>query len=446
MSPRRLIALPVVAVLLAAPGPAIGAEQTVSVKAFAFTPSRVEVKVGEKVTWRFDGPDTNHSVTAEAGQPEAFDSDPGRNPSSADHLVGTTYERRFDVAGTFRYFCKVHPSMRGTVVVGTGAAPSPPPGTGSTDTVAPVISAFTATRRAGRAVLRLTLSEDARVVVRLRRGLTTRTVKRVLDAGASTVRLSRTLPAGRYAVSATATDNAGNASKTRKLTLTVPKKRATSRAAADDAPIASTANGNAFTGGLSFAPADISGRVGQTIRWTNTDVIAPHTVTEANGLFDLVGNNVNGTPVSPSGFGPGTAVDLPLVAGTIAYFCRVHPVDMKGILAVPVTLALSPPLAAPKTTARTRRGRDRRAARRRAFQRTLFVTWAASAPAAGQVFDVELRRGSGPWTPLVSGTTQTSARAKAGVRGTRTAIRSRLRLADDVARATGWSPEAIVTG
>ncbi len=213
-----------------------------------------------------------------------------------------------------------------------------------------------------------------------------------------------------------------------------------------EAPIAATANGNAFTGGLSFAPARIDGRVGQTVRWTNTDVIAPHTVTEDHALFDLVGNNVNGTPITASGFGPQTSVDLVLPAGTISYFCRVHPGAMKGVLAVPVTLQLGPGLAAPRTKARTAAGRKRRAARRRAFQRTLTATWAASAPTAGEVYDVEVRRGSGAFKTLLSGTRETSTTLKAGRRGTVTTVRARLRGATDPTRATGWSPDASVTG
>lgn len=217
-------------------------------------------------------------------------------------------------------------------------------------------------------------------------------------------------------------------------------------AGAGDAPIAVSANGNAFTGGLSFAPAKVQGVVGQTVRWNNTDVIAPHTVTERNGLIDLVGSNVNGTPVSASGFGPGETVELALPASTIDYFCRVHPAEMVGVLAVPVTLVRGPGYKAPKTPARTKLGKRRRAARKKAFQRTMTATWAPTAPAAGQVFDVELRRGTGPWTPLQTATTTTSATFRGGKRGTVTAVRARLRRADDAARATGWSPEASVTG
>lgn len=212
------------------------------------------------------------------------------------------------------------------------------------------------------------------------------------------------------------------------------------------APINATANGNAVAGGLSFQPANITGAVGQTVTWRNTDAVAPHTVTEDHGLFDLVGNNVNGTPVSDPGFGPGTSVSLVLSAGTATYYCKVHPGKMNGVLAVPVTLALGPGLAQAKTPARTAAGRRRRAARRRAFQRTLTLTWAAAAPADGEVFDVQQRRGGGAWTTIADGTSAVTLREKAGRRGTVTAVRARLRLAADARKATGWSPEATVTG
>jgi hypothetical protein len=66
--------------------------------------------------------------------------------------------------------------------------------------------------------------------------------------------------------------------------------------------------------------------------------------------------------------------------------------------------------------------------------------------AEGEGYDVEIRRGSGAFTPLAAATTTTSAVVKAGRRGTVTTVRARLRAADDASRATGWSPDASVTG
>jgi plastocyanin len=189
--------------------------------------------------------------------------------------------------------------------------------------------------------------------------------------------------------------------------------------------IEAQANGNIFTGGLSFTPAKINGQVGQLVRWTNTDFIAPHTVTEDHGLFDLVGTNTNGTPVSKPGFDG--SVDLLLMAGTITYYCVVHPTQMHGTLSVPVTLTLGP------------------RPRHRSPQRTVTLLWAVEPPSAGEVYDVERRVGNGAWTPIATGTTKISTRIMAGTPGTVTTVRARLRSAADAKRTTGWSPEASVT-
>lgn len=215
-------------------------------------------------------------------------------------------------------------------------------------------------------------------------------------------------------------------------------------AAADaPAPIALTANGNA-AGGLSFTPRQVTAVVGQELVWTNTDAIAPHTVTEDHRLFDLVGDDVNGTPVSASGFGPRTTVALTAFAGTTGYYCRVHPGQMRGTIAVPVVTTLGPAYRAPSTPARTKAGRARRAAAKKAFQRRLTLTWAAAEPADGVAYDVEVKRGSGPWKPLLTRTTDTTITIRAGRAGTTSKVRARQRLADDQTQATGWSPEAVV--
>jgi plastocyanin len=85
------------------------APDRVEIADFAFSPGTLEVPVGSDVTWRNADP-TAHTVSARDG---AFDSgtvDPGA-------AFGITFER----AGTFEYFCQIHPTMRGSVrVVGTG--------------------------------------------------------------------------------------------------------------------------------------------------------------------------------------------------------------------------------------------------------------------------------------------------------------------------------------
>src|SRR2546423_14328460 len=89
------------------------------------------------------------------------------------------------------------------------------------------------------------------------------------------------------------------------------------------------ANGNVFTGGLSFTPARLTIAVGDPVRWRNTDNIVPHTATEDHGLWDLTGT-YGATPANPAGFGPGETRARVFEAGTQDYFCRVHPTQMRG--------------------------------------------------------------------------------------------------------------------
>ena len=72
------------------------------------------VAAGETVTWTWES--GAHSVTAgvhAAAAPAAFDSGV-LIPSSPEP---TTFSVTFDEAGAFAYYCKLHPTMRGVVVV-----------------------------------------------------------------------------------------------------------------------------------------------------------------------------------------------------------------------------------------------------------------------------------------------------------------------------------------
>lgn len=76
-----------------------------------FIPAEVTVSVGTTVTWSND--DTvAHTVTSgtpSGGSDGVFD--------SSIFMVGTTFEHTFDQAGTYDYFCMVHPWMKGKVQV-----------------------------------------------------------------------------------------------------------------------------------------------------------------------------------------------------------------------------------------------------------------------------------------------------------------------------------------
>ncbi|MFB5645134.1 MAG: plastocyanin/azurin family copper-binding protein [Nitrosopumilaceae archaeon] len=77
-----------------------------------YIPAQISVNVGDTVTWSND--DTAaHTVTS--GNPS--DGPDGTFDSSL-FMAGTTFEYTFDEAGTYDYFCMVHPWMKGTVTVG----------------------------------------------------------------------------------------------------------------------------------------------------------------------------------------------------------------------------------------------------------------------------------------------------------------------------------------
>lgn len=86
-----------------------GSGSAVTIADFTYDPSPIEVSAGDTVTWTNDD-GVAHTVTA--GTPEA----PG---DTFDEKVdaGASAEVTFDEAGTFSYFCAIHPTMTGEVVV-----------------------------------------------------------------------------------------------------------------------------------------------------------------------------------------------------------------------------------------------------------------------------------------------------------------------------------------
>lgn len=113
------LAFAVVPVAGAPAHPGHGAEPIlVDGDAFQFTPNSTTIGVGDTLIWFWEGTlFRNHSVTADPGQAEQFDSDPGRLPTNASHPDGSSFSHAFTHRGVFTYHCKVHPSMRGSVEV-----------------------------------------------------------------------------------------------------------------------------------------------------------------------------------------------------------------------------------------------------------------------------------------------------------------------------------------
>jgi plastocyanin len=74
-----------------------------------YSPSSFTAKVGTTVTWvNHDG--TTHSVASKGSN--LFDSGP--------FPVGGTFSFKFTQAGTYEYYCTIHPWMTGTIVVTSG--------------------------------------------------------------------------------------------------------------------------------------------------------------------------------------------------------------------------------------------------------------------------------------------------------------------------------------
>ncbi|HEU5227200.1 MAG TPA: plastocyanin/azurin family copper-binding protein [Ktedonobacteraceae bacterium] len=77
----------------------------IAIVGFAFSKKTLTVKVGTKITWTNDDPSI-HTVTADNG---AFGSSP--------LAPGGTFSFTFTKAGTYSYHCKLHATMKATIVV-----------------------------------------------------------------------------------------------------------------------------------------------------------------------------------------------------------------------------------------------------------------------------------------------------------------------------------------
>jgi len=85
--------------------PAVGGDVPVSIVDMVYAPATVEVTAGTTVRWTNDD-SVIHTVTARDG-----------SLNSGIMQTGAEFSLTFDEAGTFDYFCAVHPSMTARVVV-----------------------------------------------------------------------------------------------------------------------------------------------------------------------------------------------------------------------------------------------------------------------------------------------------------------------------------------
>lgn len=205
------------------------ANTRVSISYYRWSSREVHIDLGEKVTWDWLGPDLAHSVTGVSANATRWDSDP--HTDAPFHRPGSSYTLEFDQPGTYDFLCKLHPAVRGEVIVAdTPGDPSSDPGPQpplNVDVTRPVLSGVKLGRHevqpAVGAPLRVRLSERGRLegqYYRVAGGQRTyagyKTWK--LGAGVSRVRLGArwrhfaALP-GRYEAVLRATDAAANESK-----------------------------------------------------------------------------------------------------------------------------------------------------------------------------------------------------------------------------------------
>lgn len=92
-----------------------GANNTVQIADFAFSPPTLTIVAGESVTWTNADP-VVHTATSTSGAFDSGDLDPGES-----------YSLTFATPGTYDYLCRPHPSMTGRVVVQAASAPTPAP-------------------------------------------------------------------------------------------------------------------------------------------------------------------------------------------------------------------------------------------------------------------------------------------------------------------------------
>ncbi len=91
-----------------APAPAPSPTPTITeveIAGFAFVPATITIPVGTTVTW-FNKDSAAHTVSSREG---VFD--------SGNLSGGATFSYTFDQNGSFEYYCKFHPYMKGEVIV-----------------------------------------------------------------------------------------------------------------------------------------------------------------------------------------------------------------------------------------------------------------------------------------------------------------------------------------
>ena len=87
-------------------GTVAGQGSIISIKGFKFSPTTVNIKIGETVNWNNED-SAAHIIS--------FDS--GNEIDSPSLSNGQVYAHTFNTAGTYNYHCAIHTLMKGRVVV-----------------------------------------------------------------------------------------------------------------------------------------------------------------------------------------------------------------------------------------------------------------------------------------------------------------------------------------
>jgi plastocyanin len=116
------VALGLLVALALLPALAGAANRRVEISDYHWSDADLHLDLGEHVTWYWTGPDTMHSVTGDSPSSAGLDSDP--NTGNPNHKIGDSFKLEFDQPGTYKFRCKLHSLVKGTVTV--SAAPGDP--------------------------------------------------------------------------------------------------------------------------------------------------------------------------------------------------------------------------------------------------------------------------------------------------------------------------------
>ena len=120
-----------IVIFLAVPG--LAATRRVDIGDNFYKPHVITVRAGQTITW-IDNGKNPHSVTANTGQKDSFDSSPLCSASNTSGCMkkGDTFKHKFTQTGTFTYYCRIHGKpndtkcpMCGTIKVEAAATPAP---------------------------------------------------------------------------------------------------------------------------------------------------------------------------------------------------------------------------------------------------------------------------------------------------------------------------------